>query len=134
MSQNIKEEHLSNWTMFGSKTVLIELYKHTNGAGETVYNSALSFWLDDGVENSDKHISIFTDIWNECPHCCVVQTASNIRVIFDNIADAVITIDDDGKVLNDEEYSLTEMMSEEDDYIEDRFEASQFGNTTYTVH
>jgi hypothetical protein len=106
-----KEEQIQNWTMFGSKNVLIELHKYNNTEGE-IYNSCLSFWLDDNDESSEKNISIITDIWNECPHCCIVQTANNIRNMFNNIADSVIVIDSEGLCL-DEEYSLNEMMPEE---------------------
>jgi hypothetical protein len=111
--QNItkKEVTIPNWTIFGAHSVSIELHKFINENDQDEYNSCLTIYLNDGEEDQEKVITIVTDIWNSCAHCCALTSVHHICQIFDDIADVVLVIDERGEIVD--EFSLTEISSEQ---------------------
>lgn len=108
---NTKETTISNWTIFGASSVSIELFKHTN-EDAVVYNSSLGIFLDDGNNEEERYISICTDVWEECPHCCIVKTVEGAIGLFAGLCDTVFTTDESGDIV--EEYKLSEIMGSDD--------------------
>ena len=103
-----KENEISNWTIFGVQSALIELHKYVDD-DHTYYNSALSIFLDDGAEECDKNVTLITNVYNECPHCCIVETLQSSSQLFD-ICDDVYTINDSGDII--EEYKISDILAE----------------------
>ena len=115
---NEKEVTISNWTTFGSSSVNIEVFENVIDH-EIYYTSALGFFLDDGKPDSpEKHITVFTEIGDECLHCCIKNTAYSIRNLFDFISDTVFVFGEDGEIF--EEISLNEITKDDD--FEDNFD------------
>lgn len=107
-NQTIEQDvTISNWTIFGAQSVSIDIHEYMNESNQSEYNSSLTIFLDDGEENQEKVITIITDIWNACAHCCALTTAHHACQIFDDIIDTVFVVNIRGDVV--EEFSLTDV-------------------------
>jgi len=133
------ENSISNWSMFGTRSVMIVLHKYEHD-DEVLYQPAISFSLNDGNEESEdvdeqKYIDIFLDIFEECRYCASREVASRLLGMFDNICDKVLVIGSDGNPIDEEDLSLTDILNEEDEEDnEDDFVPVKTGSNKPTVH
>lgn len=124
---------INNWACFGARSVMIVLNKF-NFEDETFYQPSLSIQLDDGNPPSDsykqeKNIDILLDYYDECPIEATRRAVKGIRSIFAHIANLVMIIDETGKLSEDEDLLLSDIMSKNDGEDED-----STPNLVSTVH
>ena len=87
--ENMTDERLKtmipNWTMFGAQRIVINIFEREID-NETVYTSALLFWLDDGIEDSEeKTVTVFTDIVTESSKKAALILGEYASAIFENV-------------------------------------------------
>lgn len=88
---------IPNWTFFGTKNVIMDLYKHTCEEHGDNYNVVMSFILEDGEDDHDgedlKCISIITHINVSTIDEAINQGAESIGGLFEDYH-AIVTIYD----------------------------------------
>jgi hypothetical protein len=111
-----KEATIPNWTIFGTRSVAIEVHKFV-GEGDDVYRPALTFMLDNGedVDENDivekgQFVTIYVDGIYDSAEEAIIETAKSIMNLFENISNSVTVIEDDGSA-GAFEYSLDQLFS-----------------------
>lgn len=112
----MKNKKIENFTMFGAKRVLIELFRITIEE-QAVYNPHITIVLDDGEDvgefDDEKVVTLITDNFFQDPKFAAILTARSLNVSFDNIVSLVQIYDEKSKVVG--EFDLNEDFNEDID-------------------
>ena len=106
----MSEDTISNWTIFGTHAVSIDLFKHEDEDGP-LYRAYLTFILDNGSNEPADHVTtIETQIISETPYMACIQAANLASGFNDNVLDEVLVHGEDGELA--ETLSLDAMLKE----------------------
>jgi len=100
---------IQNWTTFGVHNAVIEIHKHQNET-QTSYNSCIAFFLDDGVNDVNRVISIITEIWDNDPKICALITAKIAEMMY-NVSPDVFVLDENGDIVDEFDLDLLQKNS-----------------------
>lgn len=99
---------IPNWTMFGVKKALVNVFEKMIN-GEFFYSGALLIWLEDGSsdeEYEEKTITIFTDVVMDDSRKCAVIVAETAANLFEEVGSKVYVFNEDSEII--EEFDLNE--------------------------
>jgi|ERR1700747_1395228 len=106
---------ISNWTMFGVYATVIDIWKHTND-GEEIYNSTISFMLDDGTEDEDdKCVTVSTEVWGDDEIDVIKQTALSISGLFEVSANIILWDNETSTKIG--EYNLNDIFGDTEETL-----------------
>lgn len=107
-----KDIPIPNWSMFGAKTISIEVLKQSID-NVIVYNPMVTFFLDNGSEKDEEQVvAIFTDIYEEDPEDALKICAFGMGMMFESISNRAFIITLDGEV--EREVDLTQLLNTEE--------------------
>jgi hypothetical protein len=110
-----KDDSIPNWTFFGARTIKIDTHE-VEVDGEIRYNPCITFELDDGTEDSEKVVCMFTDHFCDDPQKSIYETAFALGGLFGQISASTSLIGLDGEIK--EEYDL----NNDFDFFEEEWE------------
>jgi hypothetical protein len=93
---------ISNWTLFGVHLTSIELYVYYSEENDChFYNSSITISLDNGLTKEfEQVVTLFTDIWEEDPVLCAVDTALSVNNLF-SLSRYVMIFNQDGSQMGE---------------------------------
>ena len=107
----MSEKTIPNWSIFGTRVVSIELQQYDEG-DSVIYNSMLTFFLDDGTEidetddpDNGMFITTVTKFASENPYICALRTAESLVNLYP-ISNDVHVFNDEGDIIA--EFTLDE--------------------------
>ncbi len=113
MKNKPKETLIPNWTMFGAKRVVVNIFKKEDDE-EVFYTSALLIWLDDGSDEEDyeeKTVTIFTDVVTDNPNQSALIMGEYASALFNEVDSVAYVFDEDNNVI--EEIDMNELEDED---------------------
>jgi hypothetical protein len=92
----------SNWTLFGVHLTSIELHEYYSEEDDChFYNSSITISLDNGLTKEfEQVVTLFTDIWQEDPIFCAVDTALSVNNLF-SLSRYVLIFNQDGSQIGE---------------------------------
>ena len=101
-----KEDFISNWTIFGAESIMIQIFHNKIDDNVEIYQGAISIMLDDGSEEEsyEKNITVLTDIIEDNLNDAVQETFKSVVNMFEFLIDKIVLITED---MTHKEYDLS---------------------------
>ena len=98
-----KDTSIPTWTIFGTRSIGLEIHAFDDDAKKRAYQLALTIFLDDGKEAPTEHeqqkvITIFTDLQSYDLDSFVFESASWVAAAFENIGNHVFVLNETGDI------------------------------------